>query len=84
MGFVLSCDFSRSEMITLKLISRLCSFNGRSLHLIFHFVLLVTKRASGNACTPVAELDGRQKAGKLTLPDIKNLDAATKSIYLTV
>ena len=38
-----------------------------------------------NACTSVAgkQLDGRQK-GKLTLPDIRSLDPATKSIYLTV
>ena len=47
--------------------------------------LLVTKRGSVNACTSVAgkQLDGRQK-GKLTLPDIRSLDPATKSIYLTV
>ena len=55
--------------------------------MIFHFVLLVTKSAPVHSCTPVAgsyrELDGRQK-GKLTLPDIKSLDPATKSVYLTV
>lgn len=45
----------------------------------------VTKRGSVNACTSVAgkQLDGRQK-GKLTLPDIRSLDPATKSISLTV
>ena len=53
--------------------------------MIFHFVLLVAKSAPVNPRTPVAgrELEGRQK-GKLTLPDIKSLDAVTKSIYLTV
>lgn len=50
--------------------------------MIFHFVLLVTERASEKSCTPVAgrELDVRQKE-KLTLPDIKSLDPSTKSIY---
>lgn len=51
----------------------------------FFSFLLVTKRGSVNACTSVAgkQLDGRQK-GKLTLPDIRSLDPATKSIYLIV
>ena len=41
-------------------------------------------QTSVSACNPVGrQLEGRQK-GKLTLPDIKSLDPATKPIYLTV
>ena len=59
-------------------------FSPFSFFFLFSF-LLVTKRGSVNACTSVAgkQLDGRQK-GKLTLPDIRSLDPATKLIYLTV
>ena len=61
------------------------SSHGSLLSLFFFFFLLVTKGGSVNACTSVAgkQLDGRQK-GKLTLPDIRSLDPATKSIYITV
>ena len=59
-------------------------FSPFSFFFLFSF-LLVTKRGSVNACTSVAgkQLDGRQ-IGKLTLPDSRSLDPATKSIYLTV
>ena len=50
-------------------------------HACIHVACIQT---SVSACNPVGrQLEGREK-GKLTLPDIKSLDPATKPIYLTV